>query len=219
MDFILGLIPLLLFIAVGCRGCSTQSSPLLIPLLLFIAVVWIGIYTVRKGNRAKLKKDQILEDWQVLIEEGKGSSEDVYETLVSVLEDAEAPGVTWTRQQIETGIPLMRKSYDGIVITNSSLKGFNAYVFAYDYGTALHVTWFLTIKAGIVAKSLTQQFLGTQDSRILVRYLPIFQQLELSAYSTVVHTATKKAVAALMENLKQDFSSINTKSKGFLEVW
>jgi hypothetical protein len=191
----------------------------LIPILLIIAVVWAAIYTVKKGNRAKLKKDQILEDWHVLIEGGRGCSEDVYETLISALKDAEAPGVTWERQEIEAGQILMRKSYDGIVITNSSLKGFTAYVFAYDYGTALHVTWFLAMKTGILLKSMTEKFLGTQDPKILIRYLPIFQQLELSAYSIVVHTATKKAVAALMGNLKQDFSSINTKSKGFLEVW
>ena len=192
---------------------------LIVWLFIIAGIIWLIVYLAKRSKRAKLNKDQILEDWQVLIEKGKGSSENVYEAIVSALKDAEAPGVTWERQEIEAGQILMRKSYNGLVITNSSLKDFHAYIFAYDYGTALHVTWFLSIKAGILAKAVASSLLGVQDPRILVRYLPIFQQLELSAYSTVVHTATKKAVAALMENLKQDFSSINTKSKGFLEVW
>jgi hypothetical protein len=49
--------------------------------------------------------------------------------------------------------------------------------------------------------------------------MDIPQQLELGAYITTVHGATKSAVKSLMDKLDQDFSKVNTKSKGFLEVW
>lgn len=194
---------------------------LLVLILIFLFVVLpIGLiyYFVKRSRKSAVRKDQILENWQVLIEGGRGSSESVYDAIVSALGDSKAPGVTWEREDIEAGQMMMRKSYNGLVITNSSLEGFVAYVFAYDYGTALHVAWFLSMKTGFMTQ-IAANMLKETDPRALVRYLPIYQQLELSAYTTVVHTAAKKAVAHTMERLNQDFSSINTRSKGFLEVW
>jgi hypothetical protein len=195
---------------------------LLVLIFIFLFIVLpIGViyYFVKRSRKPSVRKDQILEDWQALIEKGKGSAEDVYKAMISSLEESKAPGVTWERQEIEAGQMLMRKSYNGLVVTNSSLEGFVAYVFAYDYGTALHVAWFLSMKASFLKQVVIASVLQETDPRALVRYLPIYQQLELSAYTTVVHTAIKKAVAYQMGKLNQDISSINTKSKGFLEVW
>jgi len=194
---------------------------LLVLILIFLFVVLpIGliVYFVKRSRKSAVRKDQILENWQVLIEGGRGSSESVYDAIVSALGDSKAPGVTWEREDIEAGQMMMRKSYNGLVITNSSLEGFVAYVFAYDYGSALHVAWFLSMKTGFMTQ-IAANMLKETDPRALVGYLPIYQQLELSAYTTVVHTAAKKAVAHTMDRLNQDFSSINTRSKGFLEVW
>ncbi len=49
--------------------------------------------------------------------------------------------------------------------------------------------------------------------------LDVFDQQDLQAYVTVAHRCLLKAVRALMDELGQDFSRVNTKSKGFLEVW
>ena len=195
---------------------------LLVLILIFLFVVFpIGliVYFVKRSRKSAVRKDQILENWQVLIEGGMGSAESVYDAIVSALEDSKAPGVTWEREDIEAGQIMMRKSYNGLVITNSSLEDFVTYVFAYDYGSALHVAWFLSMKASFMKQVVMAGLLKEPDQRALVNYLPIYQQLELSAYTTVVHTAAKKAVAHTMDRLNQDFSSINTRSKGFLEVW
>lgn len=47
----------------------------------------------------------------------------------------------------------------------------------------------------------------------------IFDQQDLRAYVTVTHHCLLKAVESLMKDLGQDFSKIERKSKGFLEVW
>lgn len=108
---------------------------LLVLIFIFLFIVLpIGViyYFVKRSRKPSVRKDQILEDWQALIEKGKGSAEDVYKAMISSLEESKAPGVTWERQEIEAGQMLMRKSYNGLVVTNSSLEGFVAYVFAYE---------------------------------------------------------------------------------------
>ena len=45
------------------------------------------------------------------------------------------------------------------------------------------------------------------------------QQMELGAYTTVVHEGVKGAVEKLMAELNQDFTKVNTRSRGALELW
>ena len=49
--------------------------------------------------------------------------------------------------------------------------------------------------------------------------LDIFETQDLKAYVTVVHHSVKKVIELLMQELGQDSSKIDWKSKGFLEVW
>ena len=162
---------------------------------------------------------QLLERWQVLVDNGSGSADDVYDAMVTALESAEAPGVTWERQGIQAGGMLTGKSYNGLVITNSYMKKFKIYIFAYDYGTALHVAWFLSMQVGFWTRVFASGFLKISDPRALVNFLDIPQELELSAYVSTVHGTAKGAVGTLMTKLEQDFSKVDTRSKGFLEVW
>ena len=194
-------------------------------LFVFLVLPGIGITTLiiyliyKAYKKSKVRKDQLLERWQVLVDNGSGSAEDVYDTMVTALESAEAPGVTWERQEIQAGVMLTGKSYNGLVITNSYMKQFKIYIFAYDYGTALHVAWFLSMEVGFWTRAFALGFLKISDPRALVNFLDIPQELELSAYVSTVHGTAKGAVGALMTKLEQDFSKVDTRSKGFLEVW
>ena len=141
---------------------------LLVLIFIFIFVVlpiMLIVYFVKRRKKPSVRKDQIMESWQVLIEKGRGSAEDVYSAIISALRESQAPSVTWERQDIEAGQVLMRKSYNGLVITNSSLDGFVAYVFAYDYGSALHVAWFLSMKASFLTQVAMAGFLKETDPR------------------------------------------------------
>ncbi len=189
----------------------------LLPFILIALAIIYPIMWARK--RSGVSKDQILEQWQVLIENGSGSATDVYDSIAEALEAAEAPGVQWQLKAIRAGGMLTGGNYDGVVVTNSRLKECRIYIFARDYGTGLNTAWFLTIQLGFWKGLMAMGILKTGDPRAIVRYFDIPQQLELSAYVTVVHGAAKGAVGALMTKLEQDFSKVNTRSKGFLEVW
>jgi hypothetical protein len=171
--------------------------------IIFWVAIGVAIYfAIRKSFR--FKGGQIRGQWEALIEQGSGNADAVYEGIEDALKSANPPKVRWERAGIHAGNLMTGKRYDGLKVNNSELKDYRIYIFAYDYGTSLHVAWFLTYQKPWLK---------------FIKIIDIPQQLELNAYGNTVHAATKKAVQTLMERLGQDFSKINTKSKGFLEVW
>ena len=179
MDFISGLFPIVVMV-----------------LLVILLIKYLG------GSR--LTQDQIVEQWTTLVGQGSGNADDVYNVITDVMKSAEPPGVTWSRQEIHAGGLLYGKKYDGLRVNNPLLRDYKIYIFVYDYGTSLHVAWFMTFQKVFLRR---------------VQRMDIPQQLELSAYAQTVHSATKNAVQVLMEKLEQDFSKVNTRTKGFLEFW
>ena len=173
----------------------------LLPIIIIILVI---IFVIRYLSKAYFTQDQIVEQWTILIGQGSGNADDVYSVITDVLKSADPPGVTWSREDIHAGGLLYGKSYDGLRIFNPLLRDRKIYIFAYDYGTSLHVAWFMTFQKAFLRR---------------VQRIDIPQQLELSAYAQTVHSATKNAVQVLMEKLEQDFSKVNTRTKGFLEFW
>lgn len=170
-----------------------------------------------------LKNEKIYEHWEALIADGKGQAESIFNTVERLLEKAEPPEVNFRQQRIRAGGWLSGKTYDFLLVRNRHLKDFRIYLTAYDYGTSLHVAWFLTVEPGffkrIVSMILFFWAYHIADPEALSHNLDVPKQLELSAYSITVHTAAKSAVRALMEQLEQDFSKVDTKSKGVLGLW
>lgn len=203
---------------------DAKNIKMIIELIFYIVVlcfgsfIWVLIYRYIK-RRARLRKDQILERWEVLIEKGSGRGRDVYKAIESALASSIPPGVTCGYKEIKAGNLLYIKSYEGLVVKNSNLENCNIYIFAYDYGTSLHVAWFFTMQLRWFKRAIVKSLLKESDPRALIKYLDIPQELELSAYVSTIHNATKKATQYVMGKLEQDFSKINTKTKGFLEVW
>ena len=169
-----------------------------------------------------LKNEKIQERWETLIEDGQGHAEEVLRRATEYFESAQPPEVTWERREIRAGGLLSGKRYDFLTVRNRNLKDFRAYLTAYDYGTSLHVAWFLTIEQSLCKRIMGIILFwqtGFIDPKQLSYALDIPKQLELNAYTTTVHRSTVGSVRALMEQLKQDFSKVDTQSKGFLELW
>lgn len=163
-----------------------------------------------------LTNEKILERWEYLIEQGSGKAEDIFTVATQSLIAAEPPEVMQTREEIRAGGLLTGKKYAFLVVRNRNLKDNRLYLTAFDYGTSLHTVWFLTAEPGLLKRLLAGilKWFGYD-----VYALDIPKQLEASAYVSTVHSAAKKAVKALMDTLGQDFSKVNTKTKGFLEIW
>jgi hypothetical protein len=151
-----------------------------------------------------LTNDKILERWNVLIHEGAGRSEQLYD-LMQELQPA-------TRTS-----PARRVPHQHLAINHATLKEYPMYILAYDYGTLLAVVWALAIETGFFNKSFAKLAPGIHA--LTNAGLSVSQQMELGAYSSAVHDFVKQAVKVIMDDLNQDFSKVNTRSKGILELW
>jgi len=169
-----------------------------------------------------LKDERIQERWEVLIENGQGQAEVIYQAAVDALERTQPPDTKWERRNIRAGTIITGRVYDFLYVRNSRLKDWRLYLTAYDYGTSLHVAWFLTIERGLLKRLFSTIFFwaaGLEDPSKIIFRMDIPKQLTLSAYTTTLHRGAQEGARVLMEKLNQDFSKVNTKSKGFLELW
>lgn len=168
---------------------------------------------------ATLKDEKVIDQWYSLIEDSAGSGDWILDKVEKNLAEFQAPGVRWRKEPVQTGLikGLLGKKRELLLVTNDALKDHKMYVGARDYGKGLSVSWFLTTEPGYFKKKFSAALTGNEKA--LSFALDLFDQEELRAYVTVSHHAVLEAVQALMEHRGQDFSKVNTTSKGFLEVW
>ena len=158
-----------------------------------------------------LKNSGIIDRWQTLIQTASGKGDTLYELTKANLKAARVPEISWKTAPVKTSLlkGWAGKKREFIHVTNINLLDYTVYIGAWDYGNDLNVCRFT---ASFRARR------GLTPEQIAGR-LDVFDQLDLSAYLSVVHTALLNAVSQIMEELEQDFSKIDTQSKGFLQVW
>ena len=109
---------------------------------LFIGLsFWIGVAVLiylAKRKSFRFKEGQITERWETLINQGSGNTDAVYEVIYHFLESVNPPKVKWERAGVRAGDLLTGRQYDGLKVTNSYLKDYMMYIFAYDYGTTFY---------------------------------------------------------------------------------
>jgi len=166
-----------------------------------------------------LKDEKIMDNWGTVIHGAQGKSDYIFETTRKFLSESQAPGVQWDMGEVTPSFfkGLFGRKRDYLMVTNEALKDHRMYIGARDYGIHLDVQWYLTTEPGFL-KSLSSKVIAGSD-KALSFALDIFAQQDLRAYVTVVHHCLLDAVEALMDELGQDASKIDRKSKGFLEVW
>ncbi|HYE75283.1 MAG TPA: hypothetical protein VEF04_18210 [Blastocatellia bacterium] len=169
-----------------------------------------------------LKDEKLLESWSVVIEGAAGREGILLDHINRLLGSSELPGVRW--QPVEAQ-PSMLKGFFGkrrnfLMVTCEGLKDYRMYVGARDYGKHLDFSWFLTIDPGFFKKRLSQALTGGVSSLALSLSLDLFDQQDLRAYVTSVHRCcVKRAVEYFVDELGQDSSKFDWRSKGFLQVW
>jgi hypothetical protein len=186
--------------------------------ILMMIIGPIVAYFGYKNTGFILRREEIIDRWSILIENGKGRANDIFADTEDFIEKSEAPRISMERKSIAPTIAkdIMGISRDFLVVTNlenPKLKGYRTFICARDYGNNLDVSWYLTYKLSFFEAILHILRLGA-----LVPRLDLFDEQDLRAYVTNAHHSLLKAVENLMLNLKQDPSRIDRKSKGFLGV-
>jgi len=191
----------------------------------------------------RLEKENILENWLGLIPGAEGKGEEFLRTAVQKIEALKMPNVVIAKENIplkDTQM-LTYKKRSFLVVANSRLKDYEALISAQDYGVQLSVAWYLTIKpssamramrkfqksseaeqaftsSSVLTKKLMGGIMDKINNTVSAERMDIFDEEELADFATSVHHALMDSLKELMSGLDQDFSKVNTKTRGFLNI-
>jgi hypothetical protein len=162
-----------------------------------------------------LRKDQIIDHWEELIENGAGNAKRIMQMTETFLKDAQPPNTEWGLADVSTGFMSPKREF--LVVLHNELREYQMFLGARDFGRSLDASWFLTVKPGFLKRAISKRQMGSPIA--LSQKLTVFAQQDLNAYASVAHRCFKRAVEIIMEELQQDVGRMQTKSKGFLSIW
>jgi len=187
----------------------------------------IGILMILAGlalgaRLATLKKEEVIDNWSILIENGNGRAEDIFRDTNSFILETKAPAIAIKREQISPSMlkGVLGRKRDFLTVIdkrNIRLKPYKIFINARDYGKNLDVSWYLTFKPELWKRILALvPFVSIVPKKL--SDLDIFDQQDLRAYATNAHHCVIKAVEKLMLSLGQDPTKIDRRSRGFLGI-
>lgn len=205
--------------------------------LFIIIVAGIGVYIyLRLTNKIprKIKKEKIVEQWSALIEGAKGEGERVITETIRAIERLEAPDIYVSRQELKPGAGFIRKKREFLVAEHKLLDTHDIYIGARDYGKQLFVSWYLVEEPITFLRMFKRNPIGAvigwpfislmrflyfwQGGSKFMSLLNLFDTEELTAYVSTVHHALLDSVKAMMEDRKLDFTKIENRTRGFLNI-
>ena len=169
--------------------------------------------------RGIIRKEEVLDSWSILIENGKGKADEIFKETEKFLLESKAPNIEIERKEMAPGIikRLLGEKRNFLVVKNKGLFRYQILIGARDYGNNLDISWYLTYKLSFLEILLSLFRFGRAAIRSSAD-LDLFEQQDLIAFATNCHHSLLKAVEKLMLSLNQDPSKIDRKSKGFLGV-
>ena len=200
------------------RGIGSGSSE--IGLIGFLMMA--GGFYKALGPQGTLRKEQVVDNWSILIENGQGNAKMVFKETENFIKKSKAPSVEMKMRNMSPGTfkGLMGIERDFLEITdheNMRMAPYQIYVNARDYGISLDISWYLTFRPTWWHSLLSMVPFVSMIPRTLSD-LDVFDQQDLTVFATNAHHCLLKTVEKLMVSLNQDPSKIDRKSRGFLGI-
>jgi hypothetical protein len=190
-------------------------------LILAIIFLGVGLYLGLTPGGI-LRKEQVIDNWGILIEDGQGKADEVFQDTENFIRETKAPAIGMKIKKMAPGIikGALGIQRDFLVVINQErirLDPYQIFINARDYGNNLDISWYLTYRPSF--------FMAILSLIPFVKIIPLslsdldlFDQQDLTAYTTNCHHCLLKAVEKQMLALNQDFSKIEKKSRGFLGI-
>jgi hypothetical protein len=164
---------------------------------------------------ATLRSGTVIDNWSMIVEQGAGREKWVLDNTETYLKSANMPGVVHQQEEVSTGLFSQKRNF--IVVTCNSLKDYRMYITARSFGADLDAAWYLTVEPRFLKRTISKYAAGNPQA--LAQNIDLFSQQDLGAFATISGHCLKRTLQMLLEELKQDPSGLNTRSKGFLSVW
>ena len=184
----------------------------------------------------KIKKEKIVQQWTMLIEGADGQGERVLKDTIRTIEKVAAPDIHLTRQKRKAGGDgVIKASRQFLIAEHKLFDTYDMYISARDYGKQLFVAWYVLAEPigfwrrfkrnpirtifgwpfVVIARALS---LSQGGGSTLYSATNLFDTEELTAYITTVHHALTEAVNTMMKEQKIDYTKIEKRTQGFLNI-
>lgn len=179
----------------------------------------------------KIKKEKIVQQWTMLVEGANGQGERVLIETVKIIERVAAPNIHISRQERKATGGFISGSREFLIAEHRMFDTYDMYISARDYGKQLFISWY------VLAEPITFMRLFKRNPItaifkwpfiLLVRIfswgaavfsvMNLFDTEELTAYITTVHHALTEAVDAMLKEQKIDYTKIERRTQGFLNI-
>lgn len=186
---------------------------------------------------AKLKESEIVEEWSVLIEGAQDRQQEFYKLVESRLDELEPPKLSVAQEMVFPNL-LRKLKGDGklfMIIKSKYFDGYVVNICAEEYGKQLLIAWYLTQRPSEFMQSMAN-FPGffvlviypvyllimlydkITKRRVTLENMDIFDRQELSAFAGVVHHCVLYGSENIAESVNFDFSKVDRKTRGFLNL-
>ena len=189
---------------------------------------------------AKLIKEEIIDRWSSLIGGANGRGKELFKKVEENLKAKQAPKVEIFQKEVSTSLmsKVRGEARSFLVVQNTYLKHYLMYIGASDYGNQLFVSWYLTMEPTGLQKLLGKlpwwvwfglfpvlipfmiynQFKKKTARSASPDEMDVFDLEELTAYVTTVHHALMDATKEVSDLVDFDFTKVDRKSRGFLNI-
>lgn len=214
-----------------------QTLQTLVSIIKWIIAIGVIVVIIIIASRARRKFNQkrIIDRWSILIDGANGDGEKIITGLIREIERVEASNIHVTRKEVKPGKGFIKNPREFLVAEHRLFDTYDMYIGARDYGKQLFVSWYLVAEPIsllrlfkrdplgailklpfiLLAKGFSQAQGGSGE---LFSALNLFDTEELTAYVTTVHHALLETVKELMEDRHIDFTKIDRKTSGFLNL-
>lgn len=189
---------------------------------------------------ARIKEKTIIDQWSVLIDGANGKGEKIFKMTEQVLKQKETPKVAVARKMVAPSF--FKQIFQGkdkpfLVVSNTYLKGYKMYIGATDYGAQMFVSWYLCLEPNkylkmiqalpwwaqlmllpVVVIIMFGLWLKKKSKAVSPEFMDIFDMEELTAYVTTVHHALIDTTEEIAKEVDFDFTKVDLKSRGFLNI-
>jgi hypothetical protein len=186
---------------------------------------------------AELKQNDIVEQWSVLIEGAQDRQKEFYKSIEKRLDELRPPSLSASQEKVYPSL-MRRIKGDGklfMLIKSKYFDGHVVNVCAENYGKQLLISWYLTQRP-----SEFMQFMGNFPNAVVLIIYPVylfmkfydkitkrrvtlenmdlFDTQELNAFAGTIHHSVVYASNQIADSVGFDFSKVDQKPRGFLNI-
>lgn len=170
----------------------------------------------KKGEIKEISYENILDDWVTNISEASGKGDELLGNIAKRIEKENLPPlqVNLYKRELKCDGQMMP-----FLIVDDLIYGRAIAVSAMDYGRQLLVAWHYVAKP-----LLANQFAVEVESEVFhtaiktKQILSVYGSIETRALRSIVHSAVVESIKKLAADLNLDFSKIDTRTRGFLNI-